>query len=331
MFLGVSSQVIPEVPAPDLQNPGSLFVWVFPTIGFGAVLWGLAQFTVKLQARFDTSGVHVWGRGLTGREDWRASYADYAGVLHRQHTVRTKNTTRHYQLIQLVHADPSLDLPLYVTRGSETPRQAWEAYAKGLDLPALSPDDDRITARAAESLDTSLRQQAQHGQDADPRLPDRPPPAGLSVTRSGEGEEEAFDIAFNRRRIPWWVYLVMGLVPAGFLAAGVLDGAVIPGAIGLAIIAGMVWLWRKDTNAQRGLRVTRRGVENRDGWAAGHKAPTELGVDEIETVRMAGKNEKGGRQVLIESDRGTMGVGQGLKRDEQAWLRDFLRAALANA
>lgn len=331
MFLGVSSQVIPEAPTGGLDDPAALIVWVFPAIGLGALLWGLAQFVIKRRARFEASGVHVWGRGLTGKEDWRTAYADYAGVLHRQHTVRTKNSTRHYQVIQLVHADPDFDLPLLVARGTEPPRAAWEAYAKALDLPALSPDDDRIAARAADSLDASLREQAARGERVDARLPDRPPPEGLTVTSSGAGETEAFEIAFNRRRVPWWIYLGVGLVAAAFLAAGLLDGAAIPSAIGLAMLAGMVWLWRKDARAPRGLRVTRQGVENRDTWPARRKAPTELGVDEIESVRIADKDETGGRQVLIESDRGTMGVGQGLKLDEQAWLRDVLRAALANA
>jgi hypothetical protein len=297
---------------------------VFPLIGVGLIVAGLVQMYRRQRVRFGESGVEVWERNLTGLRHWSAAYSDYAGVLQREHVVRRKNHSTTYQIIQLCHDDPAYDLPLHVARGDVLPRQRWEAWAARLRLPALQIDDDRITGRPADTLDHSLAEQLRAGH-ATAGMGYGPPPESIKVGEDATGLR--IDLKHGRLPLAW--YAVLALIPAVFIVAGAIDPdgwpAMLVGLVFLGIIGWLAW---KDSTSPRAIRLTRDTVENLDEWRW-HSGDVEtLNAADIEIVRIH-QSSKGGRVVAVESDRGSMHLGQGLSREDLTWLRDFLIAEIA--
>lgn len=296
----------------------------FPLMGVGLIVAGLVQIYRRQHVRFGDSGVEVWERNLTGLRYWMAPYSEYAGVLQREHTVRRKNHSTTYQIIQLCHADPAYDLPLHVARGDVLPRDRWEAWAARLGLPALQLDDERITGRPADTLDDSLAEQLRAGH-ATAGIGIGPPPDALKIGEDGTG----LLVELKRGRLPLAGYVLFGALPVVFIVVGALDPegwpAMLIGLVFLAIIGLVAW---KDATSPRAIRLTRKSVENLDQWRW-HNADVErLNTADVENVRIH-QSGKGGRVVVIESDRGTMHLGQGLSREDLAWLRNFLVAEIA--
>jgi hypothetical protein len=297
---------------------------VFPLIGVGLIVAGLVQMYRRQHVRFGETGVEVSERNVTGSRRWSAAYSDYAGVLQREHTVRNKNSSTTYQIIQLSHADPAYDLPLHVVRGDAPPRHLWEAWAARLALPALQIDDDRITARPAETLNHSLAQQLRAGH-VTAGIGIGPPPKSLRIGEDGAG----LRIDLKQTRLPLAWYAVLALFPAVFMVVGVMDLEAWPGMlVGLVFLGIFGWLAWKDFTSPRTIRLTRDTVENLDEWRW-HSGDVEtLNAADIEIVRIY-QSGRGGRAVAVESDHGTMHLGHGLSREDLTWLRDYLIAEIA--
>lgn len=297
---------------------------VFPLIGVGLIVAGLVQMYRRQHVRFGDSAVEVWERNLTGLRYWVAPYSEYAGVLQREHTVRRKNRSTIYQIIQLCHDDPACDLPLHVARGDVPPRERWEAWAARLGLPALQFDDDRITGRPADTLDDSFAEQLRAG-NATAGMGYGPPPESVKVGEDASGLR--IDFKTTRMALAW--YGVFALIPAVFIAVGAFDPEGWPSMlVGIVFLGIIGWLAWKDSTSPRAIRLTRDTVENLDEWRWHGGDVETLNAADVENLRIH-RSGKGGRVVVIESDRGTMHVGQGLPREDLTWLRDFLVAEIA--
>jgi hypothetical protein len=204
------------------------------------------------------------------------------------------------------------------------PRHLWEAWAARLRLPALQIDDDRITARPAETLNHSLAQQLRAGH-VTAAMGYGPPPGSINVGEDATG----LRMDLKHGRLPLALYAVLALIPAVFIVAGAMDPdgrpAMLVGLVFLGIVGWLVW---KDFSSPRAIRLTRDTVENLDQWRW-HSGDVEtLNAADIEVVRIH-RSSKGGRVVAVESDRGSMHLGQGLSREDLTWLRDFLVAEIA--
>lgn len=306
---------------------------VFPLTGVGLFAWGISQLFERRSVLYGETGVEVAERTWKGARQWSVPYSDYLGILQREHIVRRKNSSTTYQIVQLLHADATYDLPLYVVRGDSAPRDRWEALSARFGLPALQLDDDRVTARPSAALNASLAEQVRAGQLQGDATTSRPPPDGIVMRREGEGRSEVFWLDLRRTRLPAWAYALFIAMPLVFVAAalGHADGDWPPAAFGLAFLAGAVWLRWKDGASPRSIRVSRDGVENHDAWPWRKGDPTALSHQDIEAVRIHRSGKSNGPVLAVESDRGTMHLGQGLTRAELAWLRDFLTASVATA
>ena len=296
----------------------------FPLMGVGLIVAGLVQFYRRQHVRLGESAVEVWERNLTGLRYWMAPYSEYAGVLQREHTVSRKNHSTTYQIIQLCHPDPAYDLPLHVARGDEVPRERWEGWAARLGLPALQLDDDQIIGRPAETLDNSLADQLRAGH-ATAGIGHGPPPDSLKIAGDGTG----LLIDFKTTRMPLAWYAVFALLPAIFLVVGAVNPEAWPGMlVGLVFLGIIGWLARKDASSPRAIKLTRDTVENLDQWRWNRADAETLKAGDVENVRIY-QSGKGGRVVVVESDRGSMHLGHGLSREDLVWLRDFLVAEIA--
>lgn len=298
---------------------------LFPLIGVGLIVAGLVQLYRRQHVTFGESGVEVSERNLTGARRWSAAYSEYMGVLQREHVVRRKNRSTTYQIIQLVHPEPSFDLPLHITRGDRFPRERWEELARRLRLPALQLDDDRITARPAETLDDSLAEQLRAGH-ASAGHGYGPAPEAVTVGEDADG----LLIVFKRGRLPSAGYALFALIPLAFIGVGAVDPEGWPhmvlGAVFLVVIG---WLGWKDSTSPRAIRLTREAIENLDEWRWNAGDAESVSLDDIEGVRIYRNGKLASRAVAVESDHGTMHLGQGLSRADLTWLRDFLIARIA--
>jgi hypothetical protein len=211
-----------------------------------------------------------------------------------------------------------------VARGDVLPRARWEGWAARLRLPALQIDDDRITGRPADTLDDSLAEQLRAGH-ASAGMGYGPPPGSIKVGEDASGLR--IDLKHGRLPLAW--YAVFALIPAVFIVAGAIDPegwpAMIVGLVFLGIIGWLAW---KDSTSPRAIRLTRDTVENLDEWRWHSGDAETLNAADIEMVRIH-QSSKGGRAVAVESDRGSMHLGQGLSREDLTWLRDFLVAEIA--
>jgi hypothetical protein len=318
-------------PIVEQQDPVIFAVaLVFPVIGVGLVATGLVQMYRRQLVTFRESGVEVSERNLTGSRRWSASYSDYAGVLQREHTVSTRYSTTTYQIIQLLHADPAFDLPLYVARGGAFPRQRWEALAKRLRLPALQFDDDRVTARPVKSLDDSLEEQIRAGRVTGGDGPYDPPPRAIRIKDDFSTGSEALLIELRRGRLPLTGYALFAVFMLAFMVTGYGGPGQWPMvAFAAGLLAAITWVRWKDSTSPRAIRLSHDAIESIDAWRWNTADAVTLGIAEIEGVRVHRSGTAGSLVVAIESDRGTMHLGQGLSRAELNWLRDFLITQIA--
>lgn len=311
--------------------PVIAFAWLFPAIGLALILGSLLSLTRARRVTFEQDGVAVVDRGPLGSSSWRLAYRDFAGVMLRERTIRRKNSSTTYHIVELHHPDRTRCLPLYVSRNGSPPRAAWEAAAKALDLPALLPDAAGPIVRAAGDLDRSLKELAASGQiQVDERYRETPP-AGLLVSKETE-PEETIRVAIRRRRLPLWLLLPFGGMPLAVMIAGLSQPEAWPMALfglGFLGIAGLMWFL--DGQKARELRITRRAIALDDPWPWDRRARKRLALDEIETVRIRRSPSNLGPELVIEGDRGYIALGPGINAAGNAWLRSLIVAAIARA
>ena len=306
------------------------FTLLFPLVGLGMVLGGLATLYRRRKATFNGDGVEVEGRKLTGSESWYEPYGAYKGVLHRQKVVKRKNRSTTYQIVELLHDDPDKCVPLYVKPTSKVPRAEWEAYAERLKLPALEESSSGLAARDHEDLDKSLKQLVDEGKVAHAFDPQAAVPAGLDVTHEGE---DAMTIVITAPRYPLWFLMIFILAGLGMaIGAFVSDEskAVLLGA-GLLFAGLPGFMLYRDRTTYRELRLDRRRLTQTDALGSSRRSRGGLSLDEIESITLRGAQGNLGKELVIASDRGPMHVGGGLSDDALNWLKDFLTAAIATA
>lgn len=176
-----------------IDNPGDLASLILSAVfiagGLGLSAGSLILLLSKRVAVFGNNAVEVTGHNVFGKEAWREAYSGYKGVLHREESVSRTGGTEGgssilYQIIELKHDDPAKNIPLMVEQSGSMPREAWEAYAKWLHLPAMTYIEGEMTTRALEDLDKSIAELAADGTiTVRSGFSDAPPPKGLHVVR----------------------------------------------------------------------------------------------------------------------------------------------------
>lgn len=68
---------------------------------------------------------------------WQISYDEFKGVKTRKGKLPKNNALQPYQIIELIHEDPSKTLPLYAKRGSKRQTKRLEDYAKKLNVKII--------------------------------------------------------------------------------------------------------------------------------------------------------------------------------------------------
>jgi hypothetical protein len=293
----------------------------------------------KRVAVFGNNAVEVTGHSTFRKEAWREPYSGYKGVLHRETSVSRGGADDgevFYQIIELSHADPEKNVPLLVERSESMPRDAWEAYAKWLHLPAMTTIEGEMTTRELEDLDKSIAELAADGKIA-PRqdFSDAPPPKGLHVVRenSGGGESLRVDITVPRAHLV--VRLLVCGVPTVFCliltAIGMADAITLLATLGglgalVFIVLGFEWA-RRDKRARRDILITRTKLTVTDPWQGWPLHQQTFDLSEIETITLQPR----GAGLMIARDQTQIDIGAGLSKEALMWLKDYLTSAVATA
>ncbi len=322
---------LPSLAGIDLSfAPALIFVALFPLIGIGMIAWSLYTLLSKREAIFGRDGVEVVGRSPFGREKWWQAYSGFKGVLHREHTVSRKNSTTTYQIIELLHDEPDKTLPLLVEASKAMPRDAWERYAKWLDLPALEDSADGLITRDHADLDKSVRELAAEGKIA-PRLEAvGPPPKGLRVARESAGGEDRLRVTLTAGRVPAWFIVLFCSVPAVVLVVGIMQSLVMA-AFGLLFIGAAAWMFLHDRRNPREILISRARLSVTDAWQKRPAEELSFALDEIESLAIRRARSNIGKDIVIAGDRTQVQIGGGLSQEALGWLKDYLTAAVATA
>lgn len=307
-----------------------LVLSVMALIGVAIAGWGVSQLFRKRRAVLSKDGVEVTGRGLLGSEKWYQPYGAYEGVLHRRVVIRSKNSTRVYQVIELLHEDRDKCIPLFVRRGSDMPRNRWEEFAKQLRLPALEIAEGALVRRGHEDLDKPLKEQVAEGTVGHDFDPEAPAPAGLVVTRD---HANAFTIDITAPRYPLWflgifIAVGLGLVTGSFLGE---DNPVLLFVVGVIFGGLATYMLYRDRTSPRSLKLDRERLVLDDAMQGRRRDPKTLPFDQIESITLRAEDGNMGQALVIAGDSGQMKVGSGLSKPALVWLKNFLTAAIATA
>lgn len=308
-----------------------IFAALFPVIGLGMIAWSLYTLLSKREALFGRDGVEVVGRTPVAREKWWQPYSSYKGVLHREHVVNRKNGSTTYQIVELLHDEPGKTLPLLVEASRKMPREAWERYAKWLDLPALEETAGGVITRDHGDLDKSVRELAAEGKIA-PRLEAAagPPPKGLQVVKDRLDGEDCLRVTLTAGRMPLWFIALFCSVPAVVLVVGLMDSLGLA-AFALLFIAGAVATFVYDRRATREITVTRTRLSVTDPWQKRAAEKMSFDLNEIESIAIRRARSNIGKDIVIASDRTQVQIGSGLSQEALGWLQNYLTAAITTA
>lgn len=325
-----------------IGNHGDLASLMFPAlfIAGGSSLFAASLISAfsKREAVFGNEAVEVSGHSLLGIEKWREPFSKFKGVLHREKSVGggENRATKIYQIIELEHDDPKKNIPLMVEESGTMPRDAWEAYAKWLHLPAMMTIAGETTTRDLEDLDKSIAELAADGKIAT-RLDfsNAPPPKGLLVARETIGNEECLRVAITAPRAHIALRLLVCGIPMCFFLTLVFFGLIasitlmtILGGLGAIVIVmiGIEWS-KRDKRARRDILITRKSMQVTDPWQKWPDHQKSFELSEIETIT---RQSRGGG-IMIAGDKARVDIGAGLSKAALIWLRDYLTSAVATA
>ena len=316
----------------DIGSPALLFSLLFPAIGLAFVITAGLQFFRQWSIRFDPKHLTVESRSLSGANTWTLPYRDFKGVLLKERTVRGKNRSTTFQIIELHHDDPAKCLPLFVDASTESPRTRWETYARRLDLPALEESKQGVSSRNPDELDKSLRELVSEGKLSCDYDPSQPPPRGLAVWQDGMDGEQVLHIGLTAGRIPVWSAGFLCGIPLILLIVGMTQPESWPMAmVAAAFLALTLSLVVWDKRKRREIRVSRRELAVVDPWPWDRSSADRLPVDEIESLRIVRAPSNAGNELVVAGDTAQIRVGVGLSENALAWLKDYLTAAIATA
>ena len=310
---------------------GDMTILVGATI-FGALVmaWGVTRLFRRHRVVLSADGVEVMERGLFGVDAWYEPYGAYKGVLYRRILIRSKNSTRIYQVIELLHEDREKCVPLFVKQSSKVPRERWEGYAERLKLPAIEIEGNALSVRAHDELDKPIGELVAEGKVSHAFDPEAPAPPGLVVTRD---HADAFTIAITAPRYPLWFLGVFLLAGLGLFAGSLFGGQapLLMACTGLVFSAFPIYMLYRDRTSARAIQLDRSQLTVDDALRGRRRGPSTLSFGEIESITLRAEDGNMGKELVIASDAGQIRVGSGLSYRALKWLRNFLIAAITTA
>ena len=306
--------------------------WAGARLGVVFLIAGL-RLTRPRQATLHSDGVAFEGTRVKARFMPYASYRGvaYAEVLIGRGRRTSQNVPSHVQIIELLHDDPALTVPLFVRRSDHIPRQRWEDYARRLGLPALEVDlasPNGLSARPHDALDKPLVERLRDG-EAEPFFDGgERSPQGLRVD---EGARDTATITIAAPRTPDW-FSGLRLIPIVFLylAARLVD--LVPFVLGVTVPAAVIllaFLVYRDRASRRALTLDAGGIIVTDDLSSEPDSQGSIALGEIESIAVRRHRGNLGDELVIAGDDRRLRVGLGLSRSALVWLKRYLVAGMA--
>lgn len=127
---------------------GTAFGSFFVIFGIGLLGWSSSRIGACLDVLFEQDRLIIRrSGGFRGTKTLDLPYTSFRGVVMRQSKHEVEDHTWYYQIIELLHQDPSLNVPLYIQREMGSPRKLLRSYSEKFSLPAFkagSMDIDSI-------------------------------------------------------------------------------------------------------------------------------------------------------------------------------------------
>ena len=308
------------------------FAAMFPLLGIGMVAGSLSMLLRRRFVRFERDCVWVKERKWFTTEEWYAPYSDYEGVLWREHTRRSKNSSTTFQIIELKHPEADKTLPLLVSTKKKPPRRDWNEYARKLGLSALRESGDDVIERSVDDLGKSLKDLTEENKVSVAWDPSEAVPDGLMTEPVSLPDGEGLKVTITAPLYPLAVKVLFYLVPSIFIAIGVL----VPQAWMAAAAGGgfMVLVWfsfRQGDKASRFILLTRDRITVHDTSKSKSKAERTFALDDIAGITVQRSRSGMGPELRIGTRKDEIPFGQGMSKDALDWLKRYLTAAIATA
>ncbi|MGI9412906.1 MAG: hypothetical protein ACR2PM_04515 [Hyphomicrobiales bacterium] len=308
------------------------FVAMFPLLGIGMVVGALSMLLRSRVVSFKDDGVAVKERSWLTAQEWHAPYSEFEGVLWREYTRRSKNSTTTFQIIELKHSEPEKTLPLQVSTKKKLPRRDWDDYARRLKLPALRQSGDDVIERAVGDLDKSLKDLTEENKVNVAWDPNQPVPDGLATEPVTLPDGDGLRVTILAPLYPLTVQVMFYAVPSVFIGVGAIAPGAWPAALIGAAFMALAWFsLRHGNKASRYILLSRDTVTVHDGSRNKRKAERTIRLDDIAGITVQRARSGMGPELRIGSRQDETAIGQGLSRDALDWLRNYIIAAIATA
>lgn len=313
-------------------EPELLFLLIFVVLGMALLLAGFWWMTRRKTIRFDQDNVSVDTRSIFGHRTWTEPLKRYRGVLSRSeyHSGGKNSPSYTLYIVELYHQDRKKRIRLYESRSQEGFRAIWQDYCRCLNMPGLEGEGEKMTERAVEDLDKSVRELAKEGKLTVSFDPEKPPPKGFEL-RMQDGH---LRVGLPQSRVSALMVTGVTLFAGALIYLGFFVlGEPVLGIIGIVVLVVMtlVTIWKQVAQSTMLVAPDHVRLFSRTPW--GDTQGVEIRADAIENVRIGRPPDQShGREgvVLTTSDRCTV-VGAGLPADALAWLRDCLLTVITRS
>ncbi|MFH1768834.1 MAG: hypothetical protein ABH858_06715 [Candidatus Omnitrophota bacterium] len=312
-------------------EPEMFFILIFSIIGTALFLFGLNQFFIKGLLAITQDTVSLSRSSLFGSEKWREFFHSYQGVLYRSeyHSGSKNRSSYTLYILELFHKHKAKTILLYQSLSSQDIRKKWEDYSRALGLPAIEKEDGKIIKRDAADLDKSIQELVKEKKIEVEYINIERPPAGISV----KSEQDMICIDIHKKSLPPLAAIFMVFFPFIFIYIGFfVEGApFIFGIFGILfeITFVAVILWSIISMPQ--LRISHQDVHLVYITPWKEIQSTKLPRKSIEQVLIKGysDNRDMSKAVVINSDSGTIRIGDGLSGDSLHWLKQCIIRSLS--
>lgn len=331
----------------DLGDAMNLFYQYAPIVAMviGAVFAGngVLEFTGKRVAIIDKDTVTVSGKSLLGSENWTEALSAYSGVrwrtmiVYRNSSSSNRNSEPYvYQILELKHNDAARNVTLYVTRlRDHDARAKWEHFAKLFNIPAIDERDGQSRVRAADDVDKSIKELAQEGKVESDWETNTALPNDILMTNEqpSDGSADTILITLLAKRGPIWLYGAIFGIGALIAVGTLLDAQLFGTLAGIALCAGVGWMWKSETNKPRTVRITRSSIEIHQPMRGSGPKKVVIEHSEIESIYLKTVENAPflGKEIVIATDNGDTHFGTGISRQGHDWLKRLLVSAIAEA
>ena len=114
--------------------------------------------------RVREKSIKVERLGLLARKSHILPFQQFVAVLMREQEIGTRRSgIEKYQVIELLHRDPRLSIPLLVRAGTSSLRSELETYGKKLNLPVVEKFGENVSVREASEIDQSVKERLDYG------------------------------------------------------------------------------------------------------------------------------------------------------------------------